>query len=385
MQREFASEKVERRDPVSGRIVIQWTASVARDNHLYFTSPSVTSDDRWLVILSERTGPANLYVLSRPDGHFRRVSENSGGTQRSYCWPSGGHFGLSKASPVLDPMHNRLFYIQDETIFRADLDAAAEPRALWRHPPGWWSGFTHVSPDGKSLCVPLAHPLAFPDGLWHQRQQLKLVPQVMHEIAAWTSLYLIDTDSGVASELAQVPFWVTHVQFDPLNTGRLIFNQEGERVSHHSRIWCMEPDGRYQPLYNEPEDEFDNHENWSTDGSMIVYHGTRSGVPLMAARTWEGSLEFEWMLPDHRIGHTTPNADASGFVTDGGGYVSEFRRAGDGTIEQTILCEHQATSGPYLDQDDHVHPLTTPDGRSVVFSSNRDGVSNVYEVPLGIE
>jgi Tol biopolymer transport system component len=43
------------------------------------------------------------------------------------------------------------------------------------------------------------------------------------------------------------------------------------------------------------------------------------------------------------------------------------------------LCRHDSTC---VDQDAHVHPITTPAGRSVVFTSDRDGRCNVYEVLL---
>ena len=68
----FPCERTESKDPDSGRTVIRWTASSARDNHLYFTSPSVTADDRWLVFLSERTGRVNLFSIDRATGRYVR-------------------------------------------------------------------------------------------------------------------------------------------------------------------------------------------------------------------------------------------------------------------------------------------------------------------------
>lgn len=379
----FSPEKRQFVDPETGRQVIQWTNSVARDNHLYFTSPSVTADDRWLVFLSERLGGVNLFAIARPDGEIRQLSRNRHGTQRSYCWPAGGWYGLSKASPVLDPVRNRLFYIQDEAVWRVDLDAEQpEPQRIWQHPVGWWSAFNHVSPDGKTLCIPLAHPRGFPEGLEHQRQQLRLVPQIMAEIGVGSLIYLVDVDSGAARVAAEVPFWVSHVQFDPTGSGRIIFNQEGTRVYHHSRTWCLETDGQFRPLYAEPENEHDNHENWAADGQMIVYHGARDGIHLMAGRRWDGSLVFEWQFPEARIGHTTPTIDSRGFLTDGGDYVSLYRRSQADQVEHVPLCRHDAQAGPWLDQDDHVHPLVAPHGHSVVFASNRDGVANVYETAI---
>jgi Tol biopolymer transport system component len=43
----------------------------------------------------------------------------------------------------------------------------------------------------------------------------------------------------------------------------------------------------------------------------------------------------------------------------------------------TVLCRHDSS---YDNQDAHAHPLTTATGRSVIFTSNRTGYCQVYEV-----
>src|SRR4029450_5762278 len=50
------NERATYRDPDTGATVIQWTNAPCTNQHLYFTSFSVTQDDRWLVILSRRDG-----------------------------------------------------------------------------------------------------------------------------------------------------------------------------------------------------------------------------------------------------------------------------------------------------------------------------------------
>jgi Tol biopolymer transport system component len=178
---------------------------------------------------------------------------------------------------------------------------------------------------------------------------------------------------------------VTHVQFDPTGSGRIIFNCEGVRLDNRPRTWCLETDGSYRPLYDQPENESDNHENFSADGSTIIYHGTRDGVPLIAGRRWDGSLVFETSLAGAEIHHVTPTPSKStadlGLVTDGGENVTLYRLANNRIESKTVLCQHLSRQDPSSNQDDHPHPLTIPNGKSVIFSSNRDGTSNIYEVP----
>jgi len=41
------------------------------------------------------------------------------------------------------------------------------------------------------------------------------------------------------------------------------------------------------------------------------------------------------------------------------------------------LCQHDSSCE---EQDSHVHPISTPSGKSAIFASDRDGTVNVYEV-----
>ncbi len=383
MQQRFPPERREFVDSATGTPVTQWTVSPARSNHLYFTTPSVTADDRWLVFLSERLGSVNLFAAHRPGGEIHRVSDNNDGTQRSYCWPIGNRHGLIKSSPILDAEHSRLFYVQGDGLWVVELTDMERmtPQRVWTVPQGWWHAFNHVSPDGRTVCMPLADPRSFPDTLRSQGQQMQIGPRRMHASALRSRVYMIDVRTGQAEVVTEVPFWVTHVQFDPAGTGRVIFNQEGDRIDHHSRTWCLETDGSFRPLYDEPAGDWNTHENWSPDGSMIIYHGNRSGIPLIAARRWDGQLVFEWLLPDHPIGHTTPIVQANGFITDGGDTIALFTPgAGGEAPKRQVICAHGNVYGTDLTQDDHVHPLITPTGKSIIFSSTADGVANVYEV-----
>jgi Oligogalacturonate lyase len=73
--------------------------------------------------------------------------------------------------------------------------------------------------------------------------------------------------------------------------------------------------------------------------------------------------------------------DARQMVTDGEarpGCISKVRLE-DGRQQYEVLCRHDS----YQFGDDqrcHPHPSFTPDGRQVVFTSNRSGSSNVYLV-----
>lgn len=375
------SERTSFTDPATGAEVIQWTAGPHKNQSLYFTSPSVTTDDRWLVFLSERTGGPNLFALDRDCGEIHRLSENDHGLLYSYVYPRGGNRGLSKASPCLDAARNLLYYIQDDIIFAVTLGNGG-PREIFHLPPGWRGAFTHISPDGRTLCVPCTDPRAFVDDTPNQWEQMRKVPGRMEESGLVTRLYLIDLPSGTGRVAAEIPFWVTHVQFDPAGTGRILFNREGFDNSSgrppHNRIWCLEPNGEYRPLSPEPPGEWRTHENWTPDGSAIVYHGGREGEYFVATRTWEGELIREISVAGLAFWHATGTPDGRLLVDRPDGFISILDPLASSN-RVTDVCRHDSIME---DQDAHPHPLATPSGRRLVFTSLRSGHCHVYETAL---
>jgi len=383
MQTDFPSERSTSLDSETGATVIQWTNAPCTNQHLYFTTFSVTADDRWLVFLSDRDGSPNLYAIKRVDGSIRRLSHNESGLLRSYVYPEGGLQGLSKASPCLDPYHNRIFYIRDDAICFTDLDErAASEQKVCDLPAGWYGAYTHLSPDGRTFCVPCTDPGAF-SGEKTQWEQLGKVPLRMQKDHLVSRIYLIDVETGKARIAAEVPFWVTHVQFDPAGSGRIVFNLEGQIAGKGSplpnRIWCLEPTGDFRPISDEPANEWRSHENWAPDGKSIVYHGVRDGRAFVAARTWEGDLLHETSIEGAEFWHATGAPDGRRkFVDRRDGFISILD---PGATEGRLvdLCRHDTT---YTQQDAHAHPLVTPSGQSVIFTSNRSGNCQVYEVLL---
>jgi len=241
----------------------------------------------------------------------------------------------------------------------------------------------HVSPDGKTLCVPLADPRAFGQSMQTQWEQLRRVPDIMQAGRMVTRILLIDTSSGRTRTLAEVPFWVTRVQFDPAGTGRIVFNKEGQwpltGVPLPDRVWCLETDGTFRPIAPEAKGEWRSHENWSPDGRSIVYHGGHNGKPFVAARTWNGQLLRAASLEGIALYHVTGINDGRRFLIDkqDGDIAIVDPDAGRG--REINLCRHDTSM---KDQDTHAHPITTPTGRSFIFTSDRDGTGNVYEAPL---
>jgi Tol biopolymer transport system component len=277
------------------------------------------------------------------------------------------------------------------------------PTKICDLPHGWFSAYLHLSPDGKTLLATCTPPEVFPDGATSHLLQLVQVPKRIANAGTGTTLFWIDAETGTFRREISMPFWVTHAQFCPDGSGRVLFNQEGFRADGETeadiispqkpRIWTMDATGAYRPLYEEREDEWACHENWTPSGSGIVYHGATemgprlfeapavvSGRHFVAMRSWDGSLVAQYETGRIAVNHTTPISEDLAFLSDRwDGHVAVVS-VRDGRIVVRNLCQTRATD--LHDQDNHVHALLSPDGSSAVFTSNREGVANVYEVAI---
>lgn len=402
-------------DQQSGNELVQWTNSDANDQHLYFTSPSVTDDDKYLIIISEREGKPDLYCIDRNSGKISKIT-NSKGLLKSYTYPQGGTEGLSKASPFLDSKNKILYWIEDDCICSKDLASNEAPIEVARLPRGWLTGYTHVSPDGKKICVPCTDPKAFTEEDKAQHNQLKNVPIRMINEGYKTKLIVIDIESGTYDAEIELPFWVTHVQFDPNVSERILCNSEGSLPSrakrdypYWGRIWLINTNGNYQRLFDQVEGEYVNHENWFSNGEGIIYHGkydqkffkkvgyygmivfnkfiakifSRQKLDEMfdhfvAARDRNGDQLFTNKI-NHPISHAVAGTKGKNFVIDSrDGNIYGYREVHN-DFNKSLICYHGSS---LKFQDAHPHPRVTNIGNSIIFTSDRNGPCNVYEVKL---
>ena len=118
--------------------------SRSNDQLLYFTSSSLTSDDRWLVFISDRSGDPNLFALDLHTGEERQLTDNREGTLKSYVYFSGReNQGFGKASVSLHEDSGTAYYLQGRQVCQVDLHGSR--RVLAELPTDQVTAFTHVS------------------------------------------------------------------------------------------------------------------------------------------------------------------------------------------------------------------------------------------------
>jgi len=363
---------------------------------LYFTSTSLSADGRTLVTIGERDGHPNLFKVDLGSGALRQLTQNAEGWLRSYVYFDGTPYkGFGKASVSFDAARGVLYYLQGREIRAVDLEG--KERVLAQLPGDQVTAFTHVSADGRLLCVPTTDDAAFTeDDAWGEKHRGIDARVQRLGLNSWLRVYSTETGEDVLCE--PVPrAWVTHVQFSPTDSRRILYNHEWPSDCGIRRVWLW--DGANHIRLREEgagrsRQDWTCHEMWERDGSAVIYHGLYSdGRAYIGRARFDGSAPSEIRLPQSwvRYGHFTVGPDETMLVSDGyyqGGPEDEGRTSpwisrldvdwAGGKVRWQVLGRSDSS---WDSQDSHPHPITDAEGRFVYFTSDKDGRRAVYRLP----
>jgi Tol biopolymer transport system component len=366
-------------DPLTGRSVVRWTEPGVPCQGLYLTSSSVTADDRCVVVIGDRDSSPNLFVIDRSDGAMRPLSRNARGQMHSYVYPLGTDAGFARSSPCLAPLTGDVLWIQDRSACLANVREPDAARRVLELPAGWMTAFNDLSPDGRLACVPIADARAFVDDASDQVSQMIPVARRFREQALRSRILVIDLRRDATVADVEVPFWVTHVQFGPLDPTQVLFNQEGMGSDVGQRIWIADTaSGRIRPLYPQAGVEWCCHEVFAADGSVVSHGGVRGQKSAFVERhDLSGRLLERHDISDARFMHATLSNDGRSFILDDhDGMLKTWEIA---TGRSGVLCRHGSSMNG---QDNHPHARMTSSGRGVTFTSDGFGGRGLFEVRL---
>lgn len=395
---------------------------------LYFTCSSLSRDDNRLYLISNRDGHPNVYMRELANGKERRLTENHHGTLKSYVYFDGHPTkGLGKASVCLDSDHDTIYYIQDNDICKVGPDGRSH--VLNHVPDGRTTAFTHVSSDGKLLCVPMTDGRALEydpekEGYGLDKRPIYDIDGRVQDEKLNSYLCVYDTETGsLIYEKTVAMCWITHVQFNPVNPDIIMFNHEWPcRDCGIRRIWLYDhKQDSVMRVRSEGSDTYGNtrgharrasdwicHEMWSDDGNTIIYHGGYADGPalvgkydLKSGRYWEIALPDEYNAYGHFTADHQQNLCCDGYFkypediktvrensTDNGPdphkkdgeYISRVIPHWDeGLLEWIPLCKH---CSDWLGQDAHPHPIYNHGGDAIYFNSRSGKYVKVFKTNI---
>lgn len=365
-------ERREFRDDRTGTVLWQVTAAPSMHHHFYFTNPSWPDDQRELYFISYRNGYPNIFAAAEDDGSITQLTSRP---------------DINPFSPAATRDGGRIYFSAGDAVIELDRTTLRE-RTLVTF-DGARLGNCSLNPRGSRLAIGVRSK-------------------------ASCRLALVELDSGKSRILTEKDE-VGHIQFCPADDSILEYSGPPG-----ARIWTIRADGTdNRNLYAQRPEEWIVHESWLGDGSEIIFthwpHALRA-VSRDGARVrtiagfnaWHacGDRSSAKIIADTNhpdIGLQLVDAQTGerktlcwpGATNRGTQWKLTTPARGAGIDTSIIRGEHPELDRPpkpddppsvYGPQWTHPHPSFSPDGRRVVFTSDRGGWSHVYVadcLPLG--
>jgi len=377
----YAPEWYEYMDLLTHKRVRQLTDSTAEDYHLYFYNPSVTPDGKYLIFISERTGISNLFRMDLQNGEIVQMTDAR--PARAEYWPfTEAVKGVGSCLPAIGNRGQEVFYFEGTDLFAIEIEGLKQ-RHLLSLPVDRRPSMLQANPSGDTLVF-----ATWDESLFMERSQRAYsgehFPDESFYQETTSTIVRMDTVTGQADEvLCKEKFWINHVHVNPQNHNLILFCHEYS--SSPDRMWLLDvANQKCAPIPGQGADEWYEHEFWSADGQRVCFHGGLTSDNTTGFCGWCSPDSASYTKAYHSTSgrayaHYNLHLDGQTMVTDGEarlGCISKVHLR-DGIQEFEVLCRHDSyTFGD--DQRCHPHPSFTPDGKQVIFTSNRTGSSNIY-------
>ena len=347
-------------DRQTGTHIRQVTTASAHHHHPFFIIPAYDDNMKRLIFVSNRTGTPQIFAEERSTGELRQLTDR---TEFSEWSVHPSHDGKA------------VFFTAGTSGWRLDLETLEE-RELVNF------AATDMHDEGMVAAAMGTTALSHDDKWW----------AVRYRVGDDSILTIVDTETG-ENEIILRRDSIAHLQFCPDDSNLLYY--AGPLTD---RVWVIHRDGSgNRRLYarNIEKNEWITHETWIPGTRELAFVDWQRGIRCINVDTQE-----ERQIASFNAWHAICNKDGTLMVAD-----TNFPDIGiqlfdprDGVGEPKTLCypnasslgEHWDGQFPYADgpikvyapQHTHPHPSFSPDGKYVVFTSDRCGFAQIYEATL---
>lgn len=360
--KKWESEKETWIDEEFGHEITKWTSEKYESWHLYFNVESFI-DENNVLIYSTRAGGVNLFRLNLIDGTITQLTNHT------------GRVGTVWHLPKL----HKVWYEVDNTIHELNY-LTMENRIVFSDNKIDIRSFT-VTCDGKYLLY-----------------SINKNPGYTTEHS--TGPYAIMRYNLSSSEIKQITpdygFTINHLQASPTDPSIVIYAWQHQYREGGSgtvgntpiRIWWVNVNGvSGGPVIPQEFGIHRTHEFWFYDGSRIGYSarymfGPDKGKQFLGSCKYDGSDNFMFEAP---VGpaHSQVFTDNQHWVADqnDGMILTLWKFDRYKILKEEKLFRHNST---WNEQKGHPHPHFSPDGKYVLFGTDRTGKGQVYTVRINI-
>lgn len=350
-------------DP-SGASVRQITHHPSIHHHPFYYIPCMDDAMRRLIFVSHRTGRPEIFAELRENGKLLQLTDTA-------------DLGEWSVHPSHDGRY--VYYVAGARACRVDTETCKEETLCSFEADG-------IRGQGMVGAAMGTTALSHDDRYW----------AVPVKTGAMCRFHVIDTHTG-AHDVILERDTIGHPEFHPSDNTLLRY-----AGPHHSRIWVIHRDGAMnRQVYRRKGNEWIVHEMWRPGSREIITanwpHGC-IGIDLDTGAVRKVCSFNAWHPVINRQGTlmcadtTFPDIGLQVFdPLDGEGRPRTLCLTGasnEGKHWKTDHCPYddedykQGKWKPYAPQHTHPHPCFAPDGKSVVYTSDRTGHSQIHEVTL---
>lgn len=355
-------------DEVTGAKILQWTSGKVMNHHLYFTNPTISENDKRGYFVSYRTGYPNLFSIDLESGELTQISDR---VDINAFSPSP-----SRSTPWI--------YVSARNVIRAISSETGEDRELCQFDTNRL-GNCSLNADGSLLGIGLRY-------------------------ADRCELAIVETATGKV-EIATEAKEVGHIQFCPTDSNLLLYSGTATQ-----RLWLFDRRTNENTwVYPQKKGEWIVHESWVSGSNEIIFahwpkalrsiradgNGLRT---ISSINAWhmcsnrKGDLFIcDTNHPDRGLVIIEPKTGKQRVLchpgaTQRGTQWQFFEPAVGAGIDTSIIRSETPENDKPPHPDDeasvygpqwsHPHPTFSTDGRTVIYTSDRDCWSHVYQAEI---
>ncbi len=348
-------------DEAAGALIRQVTDHPSIHHHPFFFVPAYDDAMRRLIFISHRSGSPQIFAEERVSGKLVQLTDRE-----------------SIAAYSIYPSHDGryVYFTAGSGAFRVHTETQREEQLVDLGA----LGDAHLREAGMVADAMGTTALSFDDRYWALR----------FSIGGSANLAVIDTASGNCDIILQRDT-IAHLMFCPDDNNLLYYAGPLK-----DRVWIIKRDGGdNRRLYQRAPGEWITHEVWIPGRRELAFVDWNKGI-----RCINVDNGVERRLTSFNAWHAICNPQGTIMVAD-----TNFPDIGlqlfnplDGIGAPHTLCQPQASNAgdhwggpfPYEDgpikvnapQHTHPHPSFSPDSRRVVFTSDRTGMAQIYEVEI---
>ncbi|PWU67919.1 oligogalacturonate lyase family protein [Gracilibacillus dipsosauri] len=353
-------------DRITGISTLQLTSYTGHSHHFYFTENGWYDEGRKLLFCSDRNNKTDLFSICIETGVITQLTDHD----KTYE-------GLS---PCLHPDETRVYFRKDQQIIELDLNTLKE-KVIYEELSSWLGGNLNCTADGKYLITCKREDLS--DKVYTDLGNGYIGHRALMEARPKSQIIKISLETNEVTVVYQEDNFITHINTSPTKKELITFCHEGPWNLVDHRIWVLNIESLdvWKIRERKEEDEMIGHEYWYQDGETIGYHGFRQDRTgffgkIKYDHTEEEEVEFNFVN-----WHAFSN-DFSKIVVDGRAPLKNiiiWYKNEDGFSKPKVLCEHRCS---FHVQKVHAHPRFTPDGKKLLYTSDRNGYANLYLVDV---